>query len=199
MLNLLSGNTNVGLASYVFVNGGTIQNVSAGTADIFGIGWVAGEAGVMTINSGLVNLSGVNVNFDHAVPGTLNLNGGTYIINNEPTGTGTYNFNGGTLQLNGNVSTFVPSTFTLNVGDGGANINLNGFSTNITQTLNGSGSGGLTVYGTSTGTLTLSGNNNYTGPTQINGGVVDVTVGQSYTGNTYVSGRGPGHRRLGQQ
>ena len=191
LLNLLSGNTNVGLASYVVVNGGTIQNVSAGTADTFGIGWVSGEAGTLTINSGLVNLAGVTVNFGHAAMGTLNLNGGTYVISTEPTvssGGGVMNFNGGTLQLNGSIPTFAPAQMTLNVGDGGAVINLNGNSTTISNVLNASGSGGLTVYGTSSGTLTLAGNNNYTGPTQINGGVVDITVAQAYTGNTFVSG-----------
>ena len=191
LLNLLSGNTNVALASYLVVNGGTIMNVSAGTSDTFGIGWVSGEAGVLAINSGLVNLSGVTINFGHAAPGTVNLNGGTYVISTEPTVSangGAMNFNGGTLQLNGSIPTFAPTQLTLNVGDGGAFINLNGFSTTISNVLNASGSGGLTVYNTSAGTLTLAANNTYTGPTQINGGMVDITVGQSYTGNTYVSG-----------
>ena len=98
------------------------------------------------------------------------------------------NFNGGTLQLNGSIPTFALTQLTLNVGDGGAFINLNGFSTTIGNVLNASGSGGLTVYGTFAGTLTLAGNNNYTGPTQINGGFVDVTAAQFSTGNTNVSG-----------
>ena len=76
----------------------------------------------------------------------------------------------------------------MNVGDGGAFINLNGFSTTISNVLNGTGSGGLTVYATSPGTLTLAGNNTFSGPMQINAGLVDFTVGQFYTGNTNVSG-----------
>ena len=77
--------------------------------------------------------------------------------------------------MNGNVTTFVPTSpgggIALNVGNGGAILNLNGHSTNITQALTGVGVGGLTVYNTSAGTLGLSGNNTYSGPTQINGGL----------------------------
>ncbi len=196
LVNLLSGNTHFAVGSYTIVNGGTIQEVSAASTDVIGIGYQAGAAGVLTINSGLVNFAGVTVNFGHGANGTINLNGGTYIMNSEPTMEsqgGNFNFNGGTLQLNGNVPTFAPTTpaaLVLNVGNGGAIFNLNGFSTNINQPLNGVGTGGLTVYNTSAGTLTLSANNSFSGPMQINSGVVDVTVAQSYTGNTYVSGGG---------
>ena len=77
----------------------------------------------MTINSGLVNFAGVTVNFGHAVAGTLNLNGGTYVMSTEPTsGSGTMNLNGGTLQLNGSIATFAPYAITLKVGNGGTSI-----------------------------------------------------------------------------
>ena len=179
LVNLLSGNGHFAVSSYAIVNGGTIQEVSAASTDVIGIGYVAGEAGVLTINSGLVNFAGVTVDFGHGVNSTVNLNGGTYIMNAEPTMEaqgGNFNFNGGTLQLAGNVATFAPTTpvaLTLNVGDGGAIFNLNGYSTNINQPLNGVGTGGLTVYNTSAGTLTLSANNSFSGPMQINGGVVE--------------------------
>ncbi len=176
LLNLLSGNTNLPITSNVVVNGGTIQNVSATTADTVGIGWTANQAGVLTINSGLVNFAGVTVNFGHARAGTLNLNGGTYIMSTEPTaGSGTMNLNGGTLQLNGSIATFAPAAITLNAGNGGANFNVQGFGTNITSPLKGTAGGGLSVYGTSSGTLGLSASNTYAGATQINGGLVAIT------------------------
>ena len=101
------------------------------------MGWVTGYAGVLTINSGLVNFNGETAfGLGHAVSGTVNLNGGTYIIDSELTDAGkggAFNFNGGTLQLGGNVPTFVQSTIALNVGNNGANLNLNGYSTTIAQ------------------------------------------------------------------
>ncbi len=177
LLNLVSGNTNMPISNFVVVNGGTIQNVSATTSDTVGIGWSGGQAGTFTLNSGLVNFAGVTVNFGHAVAGTLNLNGGTYIISTEPTsGSGKYNFNGGTLQLNGSIATFAPAAIALNVGDGGANINLHGFNTTITQKLAGTGSGGLTVLSPGGGgTLTLTATESYTGPTTVLGGTLLVT------------------------
>ena len=180
LLNLLSGNTNLPISSYVVVNGGTIQNVSATTADLVGIGWSAGLAGVLTINSGLVNFAGVEVSFAHAVKGTINLNGGTYIINAEPAAVGgagaVFNFNGGTLQLNGSLAALSSGATTLNVGNGGANFNLHGFNTSIPQKLVGTGSGGLTVLSPGGGgTLTLTATEGYTGPTTVLGGTLLVT------------------------
>ena len=175
LINLLSGNSNLPISSNLVVNGGTVQNVSATTSDTVGIGWSSGQAGVLTINSGLVNFAGVTVNFGHARAGTLNLNGGTYVISTEPTaGSGTLNFNGGMLQLNGSIATFVPTALALDVGNGGANFNVQGFGTNINVPLTATGSGGLSVFGTSAGTLGLSANNTYTGPTTINGGLVAI-------------------------
>jgi autotransporter-associated beta strand protein len=181
LLNLLTGNSNLAFSSYVVVNGGTIQNVSAPTSDIVGFGWSAGQAGTFTINSGLANFSGVNVNFGHAVKGIVNLNGGTFVINSEPTGSGPYgnfNFNGGTMQLSGSIPVFAPTQMTLNVGNGGANFNLGGFNTTIFQSFVGTGNGGLTLLSPSgSGTLTLSPSTaeGYTGPTTVLGGTLLLT------------------------
>ena len=195
VLDLVASNTNLPISNYVVVNGGTIQNVSAGTLDIVGIGWSGNQAGTLTINSGLLNLAGVTVQFGHtgtAKGSFLNLDGGTCILSTEPTlgdSTGTLNFSGGTLQLNGNITTFAPAGLTLNVGNGGAIINLNGYSTTLSSSnslLNsgGTSTGGLTVYSTSTGTLTLSAANLYAGNTTINGGIVDPANGAAFSSGT---------------
>ncbi len=174
LLNLVvAGATNLPISNNVVVNGGTIMNVSAGTGETVGIGWSTNQAGIFTINSGLVNFSGVTVNFGHAHAGTLNLNGGTYVINNEPVdggSHGTYVFNGGTLKLNGSIATFVPNGIALDVANGGANFNLNGFSTTIGRSLVGTGSGGLAVTGP--GTLTLTATGSFTGATTLSGGTL---------------------------
>ena len=100
LLNINSAGT-VAICNDVVVSGGTVQSTaSSGTA---GIGFVAGQAGTLTINSGLVNFGNLTVNFGRSHQGVLNLSGGTYMMNAAPTvGTsgGVLNFNGGTLQLN---------------------------------------------------------------------------------------------------
>jgi fibronectin-binding autotransporter adhesin len=196
MLNILSSSTNVAIANDAVVNGGTIQNLSP-TSGTAGIGWIAGQAGALTINSGLVNFDGLNVFFGHAAKGTINLNGGTYVMNLEPnvsTDGGTMNLNGGTLQLNANVATFAPTSLGLNVGSGGANINLNGFSTTISGSLANSGgtsSGGLQLNTTTGGTLTLSSTNTYTGVTLLNGGTLLLTNTAALLDSTFdTSGAG---------
>ena len=207
LLNLISGNGNLPICNYVLVNGGTIQNQSAPASDDVGLGWVGGQAGTLIINSGLANFAGVKVDFGHAIKGTLDLNGGVLVLSSsldaENNG-GFLNLNGGTLQLsatiggNGNLVN-TPSLMNTNVGNGGAIINLNGFSTTISNSLLNSGgtsTGGLTVYSTSTGTLTLTGSNTYTGPTQINSGVVAIT-GTGTLGNAAPLTMGGGRVDLG--
>ena len=162
----------------VLVSGGTFSQPVGNLA----IGQHA--PGILTINSGLVALTNY-LEFGFGAgnsSGTVNLNGGQ--LNTPYFGTGTspanmINFNGGLLQLTANSSNlFQPAAdFTVNVGDGGMIINLNGHNTTIGSSLNGTGSGGLTVYTSSPGTLTLSANNTYVGPTQISGGMVAVTGG----------------------
>lgn len=96
-------------------------------------------------------------------------------------GTGTMNLDGGTLSIT-KASFSVPSGVTFNVkGDGaiansGANIDTNGLAITFNAPLLHSGpnaiDGGLTKLGA--GTLTLGGNNTYTGPTTINNGTLQL-------------------------
>jgi fibronectin-binding autotransporter adhesin len=168
------GNATSSSAATMLVSGGTYSQPTGNLA----IGQHA--PGVLTINGGLVALANA-LEFTIPAgtsPGTLNLNGGQL---NVPyftivaAASEQVNFNGGLLQLaNSSANLFgtAPADFTANIGNGGMIIDLNGYSTTISNSLIGTGSGGLTVYATTPGTLTLGGNNAYSGPTQINAGTV---------------------------
>ncbi len=146
--------------------------------------------GILTINGGLVELAN-NLKFTFAAgpaPGTVNLNGGQLDLpafsldTVVPNSNEQINFNGGLLQLTassanlftGGSVTGGSADYTLNVGDGGANIDLNGFAATIALPLQTTGSGGVTVYSSrSGGQLTLLAANLYAGNTTINGGIVN--------------------------
>ena len=105
-------------------------------------------------------------------------------------GTATFNFNGGTLKAlasqtagNGWFETASSGNFqvvTTTIMDGGAIIDPNGFSVAINTALAHGGvagtDGGLTLTNSSgTGILSLGGVSTYTGPTIVNGGILQVT------------------------
>jgi YVTN family beta-propeller protein/autotransporter-associated beta strand protein len=98
--------------------------------------------------------------------------GGPLVIANDaaltPLGFGTFvDFNGGTLQTSGSLIT----SRTISLLTLGGTIDTNGFNSTLAGRIINSGA--LTKIGT--GTLTLSGNNSYSGGTNILGGVVSVT------------------------
>ena len=107
------------------------------------------------------------------------LNGGTLAIsadNNLGAGSGIPTFNGGTLQFNAALAS--SRTFQLNAAGGTFNTNGNAV------TLSGSigGPGALTKIGA--GTLTLSGNGDYLGGTNINGGTLALAAAGALGGGT---------------
>jgi autotransporter-associated beta strand protein/T5SS/PEP-CTERM-associated repeat protein len=135
--------------------------------------------------------------------GTLYLNGGTLsvpAIQNDGGTTGDIYFNGGTLQATASSNNFISTGGTLNayVQTGGAVIDSNGNDITISQALlHDAGGpaldGGLTKIGS--GTLILSGSDNYTGGTDVEDGTLIVTnsdalpVGGSLTvgaGGTFI-------------
>jgi len=97
--------------------------------------------------------------------GTYNLNGGTLILGDLRKGNGTaaFNFGGGTMRANNSFTSSLPITLT--GVNGNATIDTNNRSINLSGVI--SGSGGLRKIGP--GTLTLSGNNTYTGGTTVVG------------------------------
>ncbi len=171
-----------------------------------------GEDGTGILNvtgDGLVqntdtNEGGVRLGQNATGVGTVNLDGGTISTPqvSQGGGTGTFNFNGGTLLVNADESALTAGTFMggltrANVRDGGAVIDTDTFSVTVSQGLAHSDiggdaaiDGGLTKQGA--GTLILSGNNTYTGPTVVSagtlafsgGGAIDFTTGLTLADST---------------
>jgi outer membrane autotransporter protein len=113
------------------------------------------------------------------------LNGGTLAIsadNNLGAGSGIPTFNGGTLQFNAALAS--SRTFQLNAAGGTFNTNGNAV------TLSGSigGPGALTKIGA--GTLTLSGNGDYLGGTNINGGTLQTNSSMTLSRATTLNAGG---------
>ena len=179
------------------LNGGSgTYNLSGGSlasANYLYVGF-SGSGG--TVGTGVYNQSGgtaetgtVYLGNGVGTTGTYNLSGGTLTASGvySGSGTGTFNFNGGTLQASASdnpgaasgATTFFSGLTTAQVRDGGAVIDTNGFNATVSQpllhsTISGDNAtdGGLTKLGL--GTLTLSGESSYNGPTMVNAGTLAV-------------------------
>ncbi len=174
-------------------SGGTATNVVdmySGTLTLPGntgrivMGQDNGNSAVFNQYDGLVDVAGlsgtggeVRVGYTGTnLTATYNLNGGVLrartVIRTTTNNTGIFNFNGGTLRATTNITTFLQSLSSVNVQDGGAIIDSQGFDITISLRLKAGGAGGLTKLGA--GTLTLNGSNTYTGPTLVSGGELQV-------------------------
>ena len=105
--------------------------------------------------------------------GTLNLDGGTLLAQRLGQGqsavASTVNLNGGTLKANGSSTDFMSGISAVNVKEGGAVFDTNGFEITIDQTL-GNGGGGL--FKTGDGKLSLEGASNFAGDTIVQKGTL---------------------------
>jgi autotransporter-associated beta strand protein len=175
------------------------NNLSSNVTGVIADGGTSGGTGgsLVKIGTGTMTLSGTN-----AYTGGTTINAGAIAITTDRglgAATGPLAFNGGTLQFNAAFNLAATRAIALNAG--GGTIDTTGFSTSITQGINGTG--GLTKTGV--GTLTLSGTNAYTGATTVNGGTLAVNgsilassgvnvnaggtlAGTGTLGNTLVSG-----------
>ncbi|MBB5030607.1 beta strand repeat-containing protein [Prosthecobacter vanneervenii] len=211
-VNVTAGTLTIGTSSGGFVLGrsataGTgFMNISGGTVTVastsnvirIGAGYADTEssgASVMTLSgTGLFDsgtstgniLLGSNLSGNTTSSGTINLDGGTLATMRTITGglyaASIFNFNGGTLKANGTSMTLSTTLTTINVRNGGAVIDTNGFNVSIAKALTHSSiggdnatDGGLTKRGL--GILTLSGSiaNTYTGTTLISAGELDLS------------------------
>ena len=167
-----AGTLNVGKLYFQSGNGQLNFNTTDGTT--FGANIIGSDPRVGTINqyAGTTVLTGDNSGF----AGQMNLLGGTLSVGadkNLGATSGDLNFNGGILQVTGN--DFHSTSRTITWGDNGGGFDIvdanNNFS--VAQALSGNGS--LAKLGA--GTLTLLGNNSYTGGTTISGGTLQLGNG----------------------
>lgn len=179
------GNTASAGDGTLVINGGNYITAGLGQLNL-GNG---SASGTLTVTSGSATIG--TLIYNAGTTGTktaaiVNLDGGTLRINNITVTSGTtkeLNFNGGQLIAGANVPAF--SGLTMNVKDGGAQINTNGFSFGISDPLLNNGTGGLTKSGL--GTLTLSGINTYTGGTLVTGGTLRFSTTAASTTDVTVS------------
>jgi fibronectin-binding autotransporter adhesin len=143
-------------------NSAALTKAGTGTLILSGANTYGGGT---TINAGIVRMSGSGTLGDSA--GTLTMNGGTLDLNGINQNVGALNGSGGTILNEAPSGGGGPKTLT--VGNG----NTSGsFSGTITDH-DGSGSGFVKLVKTGTGTQTMSSTtSNYTGGTDINGGVL---------------------------
>ena len=171
----IAGNGTINIYSYKLTAGG------ANASTTFG-GVLAGTGSFTKAGTGTLTLSGNNT-----YTGGTTLAGGTLSLgSNEAVGTeGTLRFSGGSLQFTANNTTDYSARFSQDVNQAYA-IDTNGQNITLANVLTSDG-GSLTKQGT--GTLTLTGNNTYTGSTTIDAGALQIgngsdsaSISQSSTG-----------------
>lgn len=150
-----AGNTTV---NSVVSGGGGLAKTGSGTLVLAGVntftGGVTLSSGTLTVNSGATLAS-------NTTPGSLTVDGGTLNLNNAAQTISALAGGGGAINLAAN--------YTLTANQSTA--------TSFAGTLNGTGA---SFIKSGAGTLTLSGNNSYTGTTLINGGTLRLGA----TGNS---------------
>jgi autotransporter-associated beta strand protein len=177
--------TNDNLAIFGATGAGAVTIDAGGVS----AGSLAFDAPGYTIGGGPLTLSGssVSANQDATITSVI---AGTHGLDKSGTGTltlaaantytGTTMVSGGALQLGDGTSGHDGSLASTTIADG-ASVGFNNFGA-VTYGGTISGSGGFAKAGA--GTLTLTGQSNYTGNTTVNGGVLDISGGMLYNGVT---------------
>lgn len=177
-IDLIGNNVTTGDGT-LHINGGSyINTLNTGTLSL-GNNSTNGGNGTLTLTSGSATIHTLQYNTANSgakSSAIVNLDGGTLTVSNITVTSGLtkqLNFNGGQFTAAASLPAF--SGLTLNVKNGGAKINTNGFAMTLsTPMLNfgGTSTGGLTKSGA--GTLTLGGANSYAGTTAVSAGTLTL-------------------------
>ncbi|MEO5916094.1 MAG: autotransporter-associated beta strand repeat-containing protein [Luteolibacter sp.] len=168
---------NVNGTASITLTGGVANAVSIGFSGLAEFHQNGGSVTSTSLTNGIVTLA------RNGGTGTYFLDGGTLsapAVAKGAAGTGIFNFNGGTLSPIAPSATFMQGLTRANVRNGGAIVNTAGSGITIGQALVHSDvigdaaiDGGLTKQ--SSGVLTMTGVNSYTGDTTVNGGTLELT------------------------
>jgi len=195
---LILGRSSTGANGFMNISGGQVIITGSSTTIRIGAGYTnteVGGASVLTLSgTGLLDTGTTSAQFQLGSgkagntegTGTLNLDGGTLSTLRSIIGgsaAASYlNLNGGTLKATGASLTLATSLTTVNVRDGGAVIDTNGFNISIAKALTHSDiggdaaiDGGLTKNGAGVLTFTGSDANTYTGVTWVKAGELDLS------------------------
>ena len=160
-------------------NGGALTNTVSQT-------WIAESAsGTWNLYTGTDVLGLMLLTRLSNATGAFNLNGGDLFVSQiqDSGGNGVFNFNGGTLHARASSVNFLQAGSGIAVKVGGAVINSEGYDITIAQALaNGGGGGGLAKVGA--GSLTLSGNLSYSGPTIVSNGTLTVSASSMFASSS---------------
>ena len=185
---LFTGSDFMGMAN---IGGITTLNLSGGTFTSQNINLTLGTRNTATLNisgTAVVTLPGLNMGHTAATTGTktVNLLGGILnvgSINNGSSLTTTIlNLNGGTIQAKSATANLIATNLTaINVRNGGAVIDTNGFNVSFAavlphSTVSGDATtdGGFTKLGTRT--MTINAVNTFNGPVAVKNGTLDFGV-----------------------
>ncbi|MEI6714975.1 MAG: autotransporter-associated beta strand repeat-containing protein, partial [Verrucomicrobiota bacterium] len=173
----INGNT---LTGAVTLNSGTTNTINVATSALVLSGTVQGAGGFTKLGTFNLTLSGSNT-----FTGAATLAAGTIILGNTNalSGPSGLTFAGGTLQF-GVASGVYPSLIS-NSGTAVILVNNNTFEGTLSGDIDSTNTGGLTKL--STGTLTLSGSNGYTGTTLISAGTLRLGSSNALAGGGSVT------------
>ncbi len=156
----------IAVATLDFGNREAVVHVTSGNASPLQIdSTILGSGGLTKSGNGILRLNG-----NALYAGTLTVNAGTIEFDDSAKlgGTGAVVLNGGTLR--NTTAMTLSRDITLGLGHGTFSVNAG---VDLTLSGNIAGAGGLSKFGA--GTLVLTGNNSYSGPTRIGGGTLSIS------------------------